>query len=86
MNEKTNRELQNFCKNIAYLRKKYNYSKSQLASILGTSAKAITRLEQGIIPPTLSCFILVHLDNYFHIPPDAMFSPLEETTSEDTAP
>jgi len=44
----------NLCRNISYLRKKHNLSKSKMAKILGISVKSLNLIESGVIPSRLN--------------------------------
>lgn len=66
-----------FCQNMKNLRKKYNLTQQQMAFILGISVKSLRKLEDGILPPRLSCDILYRLNSIFGISIDALLSPTD---------
>lgn len=66
-----------FCNNIKYLRKKYNFSKTQMAKKLGVTIKTLTVIENGTIPTKMSCKVLENIHINFDIPPTGIFIPLE---------
>ena len=67
-------------KRITYLRKKYNYSQSDLASMLNTSPSAIGMYEQGRRTPNLE--ILVQLSKLFGVSLDYLVTGAEFTHPE----
>ena len=69
-------ELQCFCENIRQLRKEKKLSRYAMAKKLKIGVVTLRKIEQGIIPPRLSCKILLTIFDEFHIEPAKMFSPL----------
>lgn len=72
------RERENFCRNIAYLRRINGLTQKQMAQIMGIGVAGIAKLEKGILPPRLSCDILYKISDHFSIPIYLLFSPLFE--------
>ena len=70
---KENREIKVFCKNIKELRWRNDLSKKQMAKVLGIGTKTLTKIENGILPPRLSCDILIKVYEVFHVLPNMMF-------------
>jgi transcriptional regulator with XRE-family HTH domain len=67
-------ELKNFCRNVAYLRKKHSLTQAEMAKIMNVGVGTIRSLERGIVPPRLSADVLYSLHDHFHISVDALFS------------
>ena len=44
-----------------------------MAKVLGIGTKTLTEIENGILPPRLSCDILIKVYEVFHILPNMMF-------------
>jgi len=53
----TNKEIQLFCSNITWLRKKHGLTKKTMAAALGIGLYTLNKLEAGQLPPRLSCRI-----------------------------
>ena len=70
-------EKQNFCRNVAYLRKKHRLTQAQMAKIMNVGIGTVRSLERGIVPPRLNVCVLCRLHDYFHISADALISPWE---------
>jgi len=66
----------NLCRNISYLRKKHNLSKSKMAKILGISVKSLNLIESGVIPSRLNCDVLYRLYFHFNISIKKMFEDI----------
>lgn len=75
MNEKN--DVQILCQNIKFLRQKHKLSKNKMAQILGVSMKTLNCIENGILPPRLSCEILFRIQHHFDILPQHLFIPIE---------
>ena len=65
-----------FCENIKRLRKREKLSKKEMAKVLGISVKSLNLLENGQIPPRLSCKILFAVHRQFGILPKDLFAVL----------
>ena len=70
----TSQELQNFCSNVTYLRKKHGLTQVQMAQIMDVGVKTVRLLERGILPPRLSADVLYRLHIHFHISINALLS------------
>ena len=67
-------------KRITYLRKKYNYSQSELAAMLNISPSAMGMYEQGRRTPNLD--LLTQLSNVFCVSLDYLITGSEFNQSE----
>ena len=74
MNEKD--DVQILCQNIKLLRQKHNLSKTQMSQILGVSIKTLNRLEDGFLPPRISCELIFRIQRQFGIQPRQLFDIL----------
>ena len=77
MSKETSRNIEDFCRNIAYLRKKNGLTQKQMAKIMGTSVYSIRLLEHGVMPEQLPYTVLYPLHEYFGVSVDALFLPME---------
>ncbi len=62
-----------FCKNIRLLREKYNFSKKEMAKILGISEKTLSLIENDIVIERLSSKVIFRTARYFGIQPAYLF-------------
>jgi len=69
----TDEEIMNFCCNVKRLRVENKLTKKQMAEICGIGVGSLNKLEQGILPPRLSAYMLLGIYNYFGIMPSALF-------------
>lgn len=65
-----------FLDNIAWLRKKHNLSKKDMAALLQIGVGSLTKIEKGELPLRLSTEVLFRVSNIFHVAPKDLFSPL----------
>lgn len=71
------KKLTVLCKNITFLRKKNNLTKTEMARVLHIGIKSLSRIENGEFPPRLSCEILFRLYSQFGVDPtDLLRTPL----------
>ena len=70
-------ECQNFCKNLKRLREKYGLDEKEMAARLGVGVGVLQKIEQGVVPQTLSCEILVAVFREFGIPPSYQLRELD---------
>ncbi len=68
-------ELQNFCSNVTYLRKKHGLTQAQMAEIMDVGVGTVRTLERGTVPPRLSAYVLRRLCDHFHISADTLIAP-----------
>lgn len=73
----TDRELKNFCRNVAFLRKEHGLTQAQMATIMNVGVGTVRSLERGIVPPRLNAYVLYRLHDHFHISVDSLFSSRE---------
>ena len=66
-----------FCRNVRYLREKNRLSLSAMAKIMHVSVKSLKRIESGDIPDRTLISVVSNLAEYFQIPGNRLFSPLE---------
>lgn len=76
MREQIETEIEQFLKNVAYLRKCHNLSKKEMARILGIGTESYNKLEQGIFPERLTVEVIFNITDYFKIPPACLFRKL----------
>ncbi len=76
MQEQIQTEIKQFLVNVAYLRKRHNLSKKEMAQILGIGIGSYNKLEQGILPERLSVDVIFNITDYFKIPPANLFQKL----------
>ena len=60
-------EIQIFLTNLSYLRRKYGYTKKQMAHLLGIGLPSLRMIEQGILPPRLSTEVVLRAEEEFGI-------------------
>ena len=69
MNTNTNDDIMEYLShNVLYLRKKHKITKKEMAEILGIGIKTLNKIEQGLLPPTLSVEVLFSIREHFGIP------------------
>ena len=68
-----NKEFDYFCENIRFLRKSEKLSQAEMARIMKTSVKTLSRIERGELPPKTSTRIIFNLSAHFHIHPKFLF-------------
>ena len=72
-------ELEVFCKNVYFLRKKNGLTQREMAKLLNISVYSLGRIEKGIVPENLGCEMLFHLTVKFHVKMKELFEPLEKS-------
>ncbi|MBQ8403580.1 MAG: helix-turn-helix transcriptional regulator [Clostridia bacterium] len=72
----TSMELDIFCKNIKTLRNIKKLSKRKMAKILGIGVKSLTSIENGVIPPRLSCEVAFEIKRHFGITLEDLFKKI----------
>lgn len=65
-----------FSENIKTIRKDNNLSKVKMSEILGISTRTLTLIENGILPPKLSCDVLFRIYKNFGISPQSILSEI----------
>ncbi len=60
-----NDEINNFIKNVAYLRKKSGLSKKEMANVLNISIYTLNKIERGELPQKISVEIVFNLQKHF---------------------
>ncbi len=68
----------NFCRNVAWLRKRYRLSKEKMASFLQIGTRTLTQIEQGVIPPQLNGTIIIRIWKIFEKNPCQLFGTVFE--------
>ena len=69
-------ELQTFAENLKKLREQNNLSPAEMAHIMGISVRAYNLLERGVLTKNVRVDVLFQLQDYFHIRPKDLFTPL----------
>jgi transcriptional regulator with XRE-family HTH domain len=69
-------EIHILCENIRRLRKLNEFSKTEMAKLLGISAKSLAMIEKDILPKNLGCDVLLKIHSYFGISPTTILSEL----------
>ena len=77
----TKLEIKAFCQNIKTLRKNYYLSKKSMAKLLDIGIASLNKIESGVLPPRLSCELLVKIHTVFNVPPKVMF--IKDMMNED---
>lgn len=67
-------EVYTFCENVKRLRKNLNLSKKTMSSMLGICVASLNKIENGSLPPRLSCEVLFRIQSAFGIPVYVLFS------------
>ena len=70
----TTTEVYTFCENVKRLRKNLRLSKNAMSSILGICVASLNKIENGSLPPRLSCEVLFRIQSAFGIPVYVLFS------------
>ncbi len=78
----TQEEIDNFLKNIVYLRNKNNFSKKEMAKKLKISLYSLNIIENGKIPPNLTVELLLNIEKEFDILPSHLFKDLKNKNQE----
>lgn len=63
-----------FSKKVIHLRKKYGYSKKEMAHILGIGIASLNKVENGEIPPRMTVDVLFRIYDHFGVSPKEMFT------------
>lgn len=66
------KERQNACDNIRYLRRKHGLSRTAMARKLHVTVKTLDSLEAGLIPPRISITFLYYIHREFGISPEQL--------------
>ena len=67
-------EIQIFCDNIKILRRHNKLSKTAMCKIMRIGIRSLNSIEKGILPPRISCEVLIRACNYFSVLPKDMLS------------
>ena len=65
-----------FSQNMKKIRKDAQLTQKEMAHTLGISITSLSKIEKGILPPRLSCSILIRIHEEFGIHPKDLFEPL----------
>lgn len=65
-----------FSQNMKKIRKTAQLTQREMAQKLGISIASLSKIEKGILPPRLSCSILIRIHKEFGIHPKDLFEPL----------
>lgn len=71
-----------FCRNVLILRKENHLTQEKMAKLLGISIHSLRSLENGKIPPRLSCDVIFRIYIFFGVHPRDIFSPLEDNKNK----
>jgi len=66
-----------FGENVRILRKSHNLTQRELARIMGIGVQSLRRIERGDFPPGFCAYHLFRMVEYFQIPSDALFYPMD---------
>ena len=69
-----NNEIRIFCNNIKALRQQNKLTKVKMCKILRISTRSLNMIENGILPPKISCEVLIRACRYFSIFPKDILS------------
>ena len=67
-------EIIRFGKNLCALREEHCLTPDEMAKRLGVSEKTLLAIENGQLPPRLSCSILFRIQRKFGVSPKDLFS------------
>ncbi len=73
-----NKELQNLCRNVLYLRRQAGLSQKEMAALLHIGISSLQKLESGTLPPKMSADVIFHLASAFGLPAAALFFPFDK--------
>ena len=68
------RELKNFCRNVAWLRKQNGLSKREMAKRLGIGIATLDKIERGEFPSRMGIEVLFSIQKHFGISPKHQLS------------
>ena len=71
----TQKQIDNFCRNIRSLRQANHLTQKQMAKLLEISLYSLRRIESGTVPPKLDVDILFKIHETFGILPSRLFAP-----------
>lgn len=74
--EQNDKELIDFMKNVAYLRKTYGLSKREMAKTLNIGIESLNKIERGDMPERLSMNVVFSIEDHFKIPARELFKSL----------
>lgn len=69
----TSREIETFCQNVSYLRKKYHLPLISMAMLLGISQTSMRLLDKGTLSNRITVDTLYRLHRIFQISIDDLF-------------
>ena len=67
-------DIQIFCDNIKLLRQRNNLTKTEMCKILRISNHSLQMIESGVLPPRMSCEVLIRACRYFSVSPKDILS------------
>ena len=70
--KENDKQLLNFCENVKFFRERYGFSQTEMAKRLGIGVKSLRKIENGEVPPRLSCIVLFTIQREFGIKPTRM--------------
>ena len=70
--KENDKQLLNFCENVKFLRECYGFTQTEMAKKMGISVKSLRKIENGEVPPRLSCVVLFKIQHEFGIEPTRM--------------
>ena len=68
-----------FSENVKCIRKEAGLSQKEMAHMLGIGVSTLSKIENGVLPPRLSCSVLFRIQRHFGIHPKDMFTPIVTT-------
>lgn len=72
--EEIKKEKTTFCENVKLLREVCGLSKEEMIKICGIGINSLSKIESGVLPPKLSCVMIINLADYFKLNADMLFS------------
>ncbi|MBQ7090117.1 MAG: helix-turn-helix transcriptional regulator [Clostridia bacterium] len=70
-------DIKTFCTNIKKLRNAHHLTQKEMAALLKIGVASLRKLEQGSLPPRMTCDIIFHIDHYFGINPAKQFEKFD---------
>ena len=64
-----------FSQHIKHIRNEAGLTQKEMAHILGIGVSTLSKIEKGVLPPRLSCSVIVRIHQHFGIHPKDLFSP-----------
>ena len=74
------KEAENFCKNIARIRRRNGLTQKEMAAALGIAVGTLRKIEKGVFPQKIKIGSVLKLYDIFHILPSSLLEEEYEKT------